>query len=60
MDLVDWNTLQVKLYNEYGINTKDMELINRISNKLKHFKTHELNLSTLNACKNIVEVELGI
>ena len=60
MGLNEWNYLQVKLFKDFKIDATNIELVNRISNKLKHFKQNELNLSTIMACKKIMEVELDL
>ena len=58
MGIEDWNNLQYKLFKIYNLDKNDTELIIKLSNKLRKYKNNELNLSTFNKCKVVMEEEL--
>ena len=59
MGIEEWNHLQIKLFKLYNIDKKDAKLIIKLSDKLRKYKNNELNLSTFNKCKVVLEEELS-
>jgi hypothetical protein len=60
MNLYEWNTLTIKLFIEYNISFKQVQLVYRIGSQIRDFRNKCNCIETENEMRKIIEKEVDL